>query len=174
MSDLAAQYVQEYGINAYRQTVRQAYREMAQPFQSKPKQVKQQLPDYVIDDLKSGEMTLARLLSEGILSGELADYDVSELTDAQLGDVEFVVTSAATVEVGGHELNPVDMGTDKVGIIPDYAKKDILAGEFTFKRLNDAGVLPGNPDEYDLTGFNASQVGELSFSALAKIKRDAS
>lgn len=49
----------------------------------------------------------------------------------------------------------------KVGLkeLPEAARKDVIDGTFTLKELFDSHVLPGQPAEYDLSEFNATQKG---------------
>ena len=43
--------------------------------------------------------------------------------------------------------------------LPDYARKDVVAGDLTIKELFDAKVIDGKPEEYDLAEFSTEQKG---------------
>jgi len=45
----------------------------------------QELPLFVIKDLKDGEITLSELLETGIVAGKASDYDLSNLTPKEIG-----------------------------------------------------------------------------------------
>ena len=85
---------------------------------------------------------------------------VVELMEQQVDDaaVEALKTVLKSKVVEFKEIGSNGKGKPAAKFtLDEEARADIISGELTFKRLHNAGVLPGQPEDYDLSEFTADQ-----------------
>ena len=165
----------------YREIVRETYQNVYHEMLASPSTGKLKLPDYAVTDIKAGELTVQRLFEHKILEGKPNDYNLSEFTAEQIGNLELVASATNDVELGVNagpnqtafpaEAVPA-IGAEK-GFIPDYVRDDVRAGQITIKFLFDKSLLPGTPTDYDLTDYSEKELGDLSVGDMAHIQKQA-
>ncbi len=103
--------------------------------------------------------------AEEICTGEVALSALPEDVVALLEDLTDDQAEQAKTLLKAKVADFREAGSDGDGkeapkfTLSDVARQDVINGELTLQRLFDASVIPGQPEDYDLSEFSLEQKG---------------
>jgi hypothetical protein len=183
MSDLHNQFIQKYGAAAYERVIRSATHE-ALTTVGKPI-TRPALPDMARADVLAGELTVEEFFTAQVVEGSPEDYNLSEFTTAQLGNIVKLKApatdwAALSMDTGasmpGGQAQPINApvipSANGKTQLEQFVKDDIRRGEVTIAELLASGILPGQASDYDLSELTPAQIGldQLPIGQAALIK----